>query len=692
MIIEMAKENYIVTFINDSRIITEEIIKDKPKYITFDTETDGLHIKKSRPFLAAVAWDGKVFVFEPTRDNLYQLHYWSRSVRRIFAHNATYDMHMVANVVNDEFIPFIKWGDTMCLARLSFEAISLRDGGDSLALKHISKKYIDPKADRYEKDVKSWLKAKEASDKKILIAMLKGVGWSLKRMQNALDGAEDLPVEVVEILNNWNKNYPKPTYKDVPQDIMIPYLAVDVILTNILVRKALPVVVERQQQSTMTREFDLLSVVFKMERQGIKVDREYLKQSNYKLEQYIQDLKVLSHQLAGTEFNVGQHKLIKQIYADRLGHEPKSTDKQFLTKQGREGDELAKVISKLRRLEKWKETYIERILDASEYDGRFYTGMNQFNPISGRFSGDAQQFPKDRIMDENGEELFHPRRAFLTSSTFMYFIDFSQIELRAQAHYTIPFGGDMNLCRAYMPFKCKHIKWGHEFDIHTGLHLWNEKQVDQKTSAWLMEDGTPWTPTDVHGATAIKALQAMDVDPKSLDEKQFKKWRNIGKSFNFMRNYGGGDAKAAEVLEIELEQAKAMNRGYTEAFPLVVQYQRWVDSIMDSQGYAENLYGRRYYINNPNRFYKCANYLIQGSCADMLKEKMILIDKYIMDKKLKMRMVMCIHDELIFDVPSGEENHITEIRQMMEHAPTVAVPIVAEVERTSKTWADKGNE
>ncbi len=438
MIIEMAKQKYTVEFVDDTTDITDELLRDRPSYITFDTETDGLHIKKARPFLAAVCWNDKVRVFEPTHNNLYELKHWSGIVKRIIAHNATYDMHMVANVMTtDTFVANLKWGDTMCLARLAFEAVSIRDGGDSLALKHISKKYIDPKSDQYEKDVKAWLKSKEAMDKKILIAMLKGVNWNLKRMQNALDGNEDLPQEVVDVWNNWNKNYPKPTYKDVPQGIMIPYLAVDVILTQILVSKALPVVVERQQTSVMTREFDLLPVVFKMERQGIKVDREYLKEANYKLEQYIQDLKVLSHQLAGTTFNVGQHKLIKQIYAERLGHEPKSTDKQFLVKQGREGDELARVISKLRRLEKWKETYIERILDASSYDGRFYTGMNQFNPISGRFSGDAQQFPKDKITDENGEEIFHPRRAFVSSDDYLYFIDFSQIELRVQAHYTI---------------------------------------------------------------------------------------------------------------------------------------------------------------------------------------------------------------------------------------------------------------
>ena len=686
MKIEIAKQQFDVEFVDNTTKVTLEIHNDKPAFITFDTETDGLHIKKARPFLAAVCWNNKVRVFEATLMNLKALTSWSAIVKRVFAHNATYDMHMVANVMGDNFVASLRMGDTMCLARLAFEAISVRDGGDSLALKHISKKYIDPHADYYEKGVKSWLRAKEASDKKVLIALLKGANWSLKRLQNALDGQEELPCHITEILNLWNKNYPKPTYKDVPQEIMIPYLAVDVILTKILVDKALPVVVERKQTVTMTREFDLLPVVFKMERQGIKVDRQYLLESKYKLEQYIQDLKVLSHQLAGVEFNVGQHKLIKQIYAERLGVEPKSTDKQFLTKQGREGDELARVISKLRRLEKWLETYVERILEASEYDGRFYTSMNQFNPISGRFSGDAQQFPKDKIVDENNEELFHPRRAFLTSDDYLYFIDFSQIELRVQAHFTLPFGGDVNLCRAYMPFKCKHYIGGFEFD---DIKVWHEKQAGGE-SAWLMENGKAWTPTDVHSATAIKALQAMDVDPDSLDESQFKKWRSIGKSFNFMRNYGGGDAKAAEVLEIELEQAKAMNRGYTEAFPMVVQYQKWVDTVMDKQGYIENLYGRRYYINNPNRFYKCANYMIQGSCADMLKEKMIMIDKYIQEQGLKTKLVLCVHDELIFSVPKGEEDSIEQIKKMMEHAPIVQVPIVAEVERTSKTWADKG--
>ncbi|CAB4142447.1 pola, DNA polymerase I [uncultured Caudovirales phage] len=676
MEITIANETYSVIYTLTPKIITEALERDKPQYITFDTETDGLHIKKARPFLAAVAWDRKVFVFPPTF--LSELVTWSKKVVRVYAHNTTYDMHMMANVCGDEVPTQItNWGDTMGLCRLIFEAVSASDGGDSLALKKISQKYIDVNADRYEKDVKSWLKAKESADKKILMAMLKGAGtwrtnllnqempkWSLTRLQRALDGKEDVPCEVMEIYNQFNKEYPKPTYKDVPLTIMIPYLAVDVILTNILVRMALPVVESKEQVIVAQREFKLIPVIYKMERIGLEVDRSYLQEAHYKMAQYIEDLKIRSYELAGQTFNVGQHALIKDIYTDILGERPESTDKQFLTKQASNGDELAKVIKTLRRLEKWQATYIEKILNDSEYDGRMYVQLNQYNPVTGRFSGDAQQFPKDAISDGGGNEIFNPRRAFKGR---VYYLDYSQVELRVQAHYTMYFGGDLNLCRAYMPFKCY-----------------------ERDGKWYTEEGNVlWTPTDVHSATTIKALEAMGIDYKTLDEKEFKRWRNIGKMFNFMRNYGGGDKKASEVLDICMEQAKALNKGYTDAFPLVIEYQRAVERALYDKSYVQNLYGRRYYLSNNFRYYKAANYIIQGSCADMLKTKMIEIDNYLVLNKFKTKMIMCIHDELQFEVPPEEDWIIPHIKEIMENAPNIQIPIVCDVEFTETYWSEK---
>jgi DNA polymerase-1 len=585
---------------------------------------------------------------------------------------------MMANVCGDDApLQITNWGDTMGLCRLIFEAVSAGDGGDSLALKKIASKYIDATSDRYEKDVKTWLKAKESQDKKVLMAMLKGAGtwrtnllnqempkWSLTRLQRALDGKEDVPCEVMEIYNQFNREYPKPTYKDVPLTTMIPYLAVDVILTNLLVRKATPVILHKEQQSVAKREFALIPVVYKMERVGLEVDRSYLQEAHYKMAQYIEDLKIRSYELAGREFNVGQHALIKDIYTDITGERPETTDKKFLSKQASNGDELAQVIKTLRRLEKWQSTYIEKMLNDSEYDGRFYTQMNAYNTVTGRFSGDAQQFPKDAISDGDGNEVFNPRRAFKGR---VYYLDYSQVELRVQAHYTMYFGGDLNLCRAYMPFKCY-----------------------ERDGKWYTEEGNVlWTPTDVHSATTIKALEAMGVDYRELDEKEFKRWRAIGKMFNFMRNYGGGDKKASEVLDIDIEQARALNQGYTNAFPLVIEYQRAVERAFYDKGYAQNLYGRRYYLSDSWRFYKAANYIIQGSCADMLKTKMIEIDNYLVLNKFKTKMIMCIHDELQFEVPPEEDWIIPHIKEIMENAPNIQIPIVCDVEFTETYWSEK---
>jgi DNA polymerase-1 len=135
-----------------------------------------------------------------------------------------------------------------------------------------------------------------------------------------------------------------------------------------------------------------------------------------------------------------------------------------------------------------------------------------------------------------------------------------------------------------------------------------------------------------------------------------------------------------------------MNKGYTQAFPIVVTYQNQVIQGMYAKGYVVNIRGRRYYVNNSNRYYKCGNYLIQGSCADLLKEKMIEIDDFLNDNNLndKIQMILCVHDELQFEeLVAGYEWAIAKIKEIMEDCPDVMVPIVAEVEKTTTTWDQK---
>jgi DNA polymerase-1 len=457
-----------------------------------------------------------------------------------------------------------------------------------------------------------------------------------------------------------------------------------------------------------------------MERIGFKLDRAYLENALARIDEEIKATKEKAHKLAGREFTSGQHQVIKEIYESMTDESIASVDKKFLKDVGKTGDELAPVISRWRTLEKWRSTYIVRLLEQSEYDGRLYTTLGQFNPVSGRFSGDAQQFPKKAIYTEEGNalvkagkkppqemEIFHPRRAITVSGegyNSIYYLDFSQVELRVQAHYTLPFGGDINLCRAYMPFNCRHYVTGETYNYTSieARNRWREYRDGWPTdrhwedilkegwSVWVVpETGEPWVPTDVHSATTIKALNLMGMDHKTMDEALFQMWRGTGKSFNFMRNYGGGKVMAAQQLDITLEEAEAMVNGYTDAFPKVIDYQNHVINTMYARGYVRNLSGRRYYIKSSNRYYKCANYLIQGSCADDLKAKMILIDRYLTENNCKSRMVMCIHDEIQYEVWDGEEWIIPHIKDIMEYTPDVLVPIVSDVEKTTGTWADK---
>jgi DNA polymerase-1 len=302
-----------------------------------------------------------------------------------------------------------------------------------------------------------------------------------------------------------------------------------------------------------------------------------------------------------------------------------------------------------------------------------------------------------------------------TGFTAIYYLDFSQIELRNQADYTLRVsGGDLNMCRAYMPFRCIHYRTGewYNFKDVQKRKEWNLKQEDGKTSVWLMpdQDYKPWTPTDNHSETTHNALMELGYEclekykhyipgknqdernlifGKELNEKAFKMARYKGKIFNFMKNYGGGMRAAMEQLDLPEIAAKALIKGYEVAFPEVITYQDAIVRRHAVNGYVQNMYGRRYYLDDNNKAYKLANYCVQGTCADMLKECIIKIDKLL--QQFQTRFIMNIHDELSFEVWQGEEFLIPQILEIMQNHEWHEIPIVADVEVTFNTWADKSD-
>ena len=174
-----------------------------------------------------------------------------------------------------------------------------------------------------------------------------------------------------------------------------------------------------------------------------------------------------------------------------------------------------------------------------------------------------------------------------------------------------------------------------------------------------------------------------------MDSEDFKKnYRPKGKTTNFASNYGGGPGALVDVLGITWEEAEKLVNGYNEAFPGVIEYQKQIVKAHELKGYVHNYYGRRYYLQESRQAYKLANYVVQGTCADALKQAIIQLDAYLADKKSK--MVIPIHDEISYDIYKGEEWIIPELLQIMQNAFSWAlVPVTAGVETTYTNWKEK---
>ena len=773
--------------------------EDRPAIGGGDTETNGLHIKKATPFLIIFGWllptreeGGRVFTFKPTQRNMSLFFKCAENLKAFVWWNTKYDLHMMTNIGFRYDKPNLFEG--IALARTVVEAVPARNGGDTMQLKDIGAKYVHPEANAAEKKIKEIKKRIQDRRVKILTAAIKqfdhptdktykyvkrdtGKGttekwamanpdkvelvsmpakWSKKRIEDFLKDIlhepEEMPEDIREFYQDWLEeyypdHYPgeklEPTYLDIyneEPEAMIQYAGDDVITMLEFYRKAVHVAREREQQKVIKRENALILPLYRMERVGIATDQEYLKKSRVALKQVIKSKRHRMWEICGQEITVGQGETLKKIFKDKWNIEMSKCDKKALKDvsrkhKGTEADELSIIIRSLRRLEKWYSTYCVRLLNITSYDGRYYTQIAQCSAVSGRVGSDGQQFPKERILtdegqryeDEHGdftapesEEIFFPRRAFIPTDkgkeegyTAIYYLDYSQIELRNQADYTVRVsGGDLRMCRAYMPFKCTHYKTGKEYDYRSpsGRKQWNLKQEDGETSVWLMPDENrkPWTPTDVHSETTHNALVELGyvckakyehyipgpempernmIFGRELDKKAFKMARYKGKIFNFMKNYGGGLGAAMDQLDLPEVAAKALIKGYEIAFPHVIIYQNKVIHKHSLAGYVQNQYDRRYYIDDNQKAYKLANYLIQGTCADMLKDGIIKIDKLL--QGYKSRFIMNIHDELMFEIWKGEELLIPEILKIMQGHDWHYVPIVSDVEIATDTWATK---
>ena len=699
--------------------IVEEV---KPTVGAVDTETTGLHIILDKPFVVQFGFldepNLRGFTFAIDLENIPKdfadeiLSYWENvasNFKAYMGHNIKFDLHMLANIGHPYKYPNLT--DTMFYIRYAHDALHPEEGGPPLGLKDYAARYIDHTAKLHEKQL-DHEKAQLTKDYNArLKSMLNQSGiklpgnaksFTLKVVNDLFKDCifeiSDLPEDMRTVYLEWIHSLPlylqhkvqamvesdMIQYNALNRENLLKYAHYDIIYTLEIYASLLHIIEHRKQEHAIEIENRCILPWVDMERVGFQADPEYLESCRLKLKNYIIEQRKIFYSLAGEEIGVGQHPAIKRILKDKFslnvastGNEPLNIQKNKLDPESDER-KFIEVLQELRTLEKWYSAYILRFQKELKFTDKLYTTINQVGTVSGRVTSDFQQFPKKAIKNKYGEELFHPRKIVKTNNAIVY-LDYSQIELRFQALYTVLLGTpDFNMCRAYMPHECVS-KEGIPFDYNNPEHIknWNKE--------WFHKENTEehWSPVDVHGATTTAATGL------TPDHPDFSTLRSvIGKRVNFAKNYGAELSRIRQMFpDKSYEECVKINDAYYKAFPGIKNYHNYCTEQAQTYSHTTNLFNVRYYNVSGH---KLKNLLIQGSAAYFLKLKIIQLSEYAKKNNLKSKLQMQIHDELSWEYdPADPPEVFFKFKEIMEDWPQSKVPIIADMEATNTTWAEK---
>lgn len=389
-------------------------------------------------------------------------------------------------------------------------------------------------------------------------------------------------------------------------------------------------------------EMPLIPVLAYMERNGVRIDTEALKETSRHFTLRMKQIEEEVYQLAGTEFNIASPKQVGEVLFDRL----KIVEKAKKTKTGqyvtseevleslRGKHEVVGKILEHRGLKKLLGTYIDALPQLINPEtGRIHTSFNQTVTATGRLSSSNPNLQNIPIRNEDGKEI---RKAFIPDDGCIFFsADYSQIELRIMAHLS----GDPHMIEAF-----------------------------QKGQ-------------DIHAATASKIY-------KVPLEEVTREQRSKAKTANFGIIYGISVFGLAERLNVDRKEAKELIDGYFENYPHVKEYMDESIRIARERGYIETIFKRKRYlpdINSRNAVVRgyaernAINAPIQGSAADIIKVAMVRIYQRFLKERIQSKMILQVHDELNFNVLPEEQEKVKQIViEEMESAYKMKAPLLAD--------------
>lgn len=709
-------------------------VSDTIQFSGADTETDSLHIIKGIPFMYIFGWNWnehkELFIIDLKKDRAFAekamtvVYEIMEQIPRTFFHNAPYDIAMMRNY-GMEIPRHIGIGDTQTVYR---QTSFTDDDKIGKGLEDVGVQYVWEDAKKAGKVIKNILKEMRTESKAAVQTFYNdeyrnkkgmfyspdnpafGVIWKEYNVVPDLGGRPKKGKRVQFVEHEWESIfevfdtlYKEPTYEDVYErepELMISYAYDDVVIMLEFLQKKLNILCEYVDPGLkiFNRECRLLQVEADRAAVGLKQDVNYLIESRERVLAYQEEIYDKLRTTTGIPtLTVGQQKVIKDYFKDKHGLVLFSSDGDALKKipKDTEAWEVSKMIRELRTIDKWLGTYINGPLNKI-IDGRLYVTVDNAGTVSGRVTSAFQQQPGKAVYANltTGEELFHPRRATIPDEGFkLVSFDYSQQELRVQAYYTLLYSdGDPNLLRAYMPFNSFSSITGEWFDYKNPevIKRWDSGE-------WLLsETGEKWSPIDVHTETTKQYLIGIGEweqwESKLHIPEEYAKFdhgpRKKGKMTNFLSNYGGGYKALMKQLDVDEESAKALSQAYYKAFVKIRDYQSGLTKEMYKKGKVTNLYGRSYYMKFSNNYYKLANYMVQGSSADMIKSVQDRLNDCLGNHKSK--FLMPIHDEVMWMVHEDEyEVVLNTILDVMNDIPEVPyVPMKVGVEESASNWAD----
>jgi DNA polymerase-1 len=399
-------------------------------------------------------------------------------------------------------------------------------------------------------------------------------------------------------------------------------------------------------------EMPLVKVLRAMEYEGVAIDVDGLHAYSADIAQQLETLEASIKEMAGMDFNVDSPRQLGEVLFDHLKISTKAkktktgqyaTSEDVLLKHEKDHPIIPAILD-YRQMRKLKSTYVDPLPTMCDpVDGRVHTNFMQTVTATGRLSSNGPNLQNIPIRSARGKEI---RKAFIPRSEEFVLMaaDYSQIELRIIAALS----GDENMIHAFQ----------------NGL--------------------------DIHAATAAKVYH-VDINEVTRDQ------RSAAKAVNFGIIYGQGAFGLAQNLGISRKEAKEIIDGYFEQYSSIKDYMENVVLIARENGFVETIMKRRRYladINSANAVVRgfaernAVNAPIQGSAADIIKLAMIKVKAEMDKRQLKSKMILQVHDELVFDVHKSEEAEMRElVKNLMEAAIDLPVPMEVEVE-TGANWLD----